>query len=424
MDGSNQQAGASGSGTWLLISYVWPEPQSSAAGLRDLNLIEGLRQAGNRVVVASAADNPRGREFCAGLEARGAGAAGEMIRCLPIRLNDSSFDAELAELAVTGVIYDRFVTEEQYGWRVRQALPSALQILDTQDLHFLRALREKTLGQGEFDPTLIIRELSSIHRVDLTWLISPFEKDLLESQYGVSAERLGLSRFAYPKRRSASGEFAARGDFCFVGNFRHSPNLDAFRWLRESLWPAIRSRLPHARLRIWGAYPTQEVMQAHAPARGFEVRGVAESLDEVFGTARVSLAPLRFGAGIKGKISDSWSHGVPVVSTPVGFEGMCDSLPVRGAGSSVEELADAAVLLHEDESAWQAAREWGRLQLQKFFSEEVFARELLDGITRARRNHAGRDRDWIRRMLTHHSLETPRFFGKWIELKESLQERK
>lgn len=328
MDGSNQQAGASGSGTWLLISYVWPEPQSSAAGLRDLNLIEGLRQAGSRVVVASAADNPRGREFCAGLEARG------VICCLPIRLNDSSFQDQLAELAshgvIEGVIYDRFVTEEQYGWRVREALPSALQILDTQDLHFLRAWREKSIAQAEFDPTLIIRELSSIHRVDLTWLISPFEKQLLESEYGVSGERLGLSRFAYPHRPRAPGGFAARGDFCFIGNFRHAPNLDAFRWLRESLWPAIRSRLPQARLRIWGAYPTQEVMQAHAPARGFEVRGVAETLDEVFGSARVSLAPLRFGAGIKGKISDSWSHGVPVVSTPVGFEGMCEALPVWG----------------------------------------------------------------------------------------------
>jgi len=408
---------------WLLISTVWPEPQSSAAGLRDLNLIEGLGQAGFEVILASAADNPKGYEFCCALESQK-----PYLKCLGIRLNHSSFDEELKKIAPHAVIYDRLVMEEQYGPRVRAVCPDALQILDTQDLHFLRLSREQgsrsgaSALPGTWDESLVIRELSSIHRVDLTWVLSSFEKKLLESHFGVQPQRLALSRFAYPKQRPASFErgFEERRGFSFVGNYRHAPNLDAFRYLRDELWAQIRARLPRAEIELWGAYPTQEVFEAHDPRRGFLVRGVADTMDQVLGSARVSLAPVRFGAGIKGKISDSWHFGVPVVSTPLGFEGMVQdgSLP-GGERLSAEGLAEYAVRLDQDPAAWSEARDWGLRQLAQSFSQRKFESELSGGIEQARENFYKRDQDWIRRCFTHHSLETPRFFGKWLELKES-----
>ncbi len=407
---------------WLLISTVWPEPQSSAAGLRDLNLVQGLVRLGFDVVLASAADNPKGLEFCRGLERRGE------VRILSIRLNHSSFDDSLRELVqagLCGVIYDRFLMEEQYGPRVREHCPQALQVVDTQDLHFLRNARKRDpkLWEEGMEETEVVRELSSLHRVDLAWLVSPFEKELLESRFSVASRRLSVSRFAYPKRPETFRGFSDRVGFSFIGNFRHPPNLDAFRWLRREIWPEVRRLLPGARIDLWGAYPPQEVSEAHDPKQGFFVRGCAPDLEAVFSSSRVSLAPLRFGAGIKGKISDSWHYGVPVVATSIGFEGMTEGEGAAGglSGEGTLEFAQAAVSLHEDQALWERLRSQGLELIERFFSEQVFLDQLQQGLSQARQNFLERDNDWVRRMLTHHSLETPRFFGKWLELKESIR---
>ena len=198
-----------------MISYVWPEPQSSAAGLRDLNLIEGLRQAGHEVIIASAAQNEPGRILCEQWAREKPG-----VSVHPILLNDSSFDLWIARLRPELVVLDRFVTEEQFGWRVRESSPESLLVLDTQDLHFLRASREaalrKSLREGswsrvdsgiprEWDADLVCRELASIHRVDLTWLVSGDERRILEQEFAVDGRRLAVSRFAYPTRARAWG---------------------------------------------------------------------------------------------------------------------------------------------------------------------------------------------------------------------------
>ena len=404
-----------------MISYVWPEPNSSAAGLRDLNLIDALGQAGFEVVVASAAENSKGRDFCRELERQG------RVRLQPIVLNDSSFDQWIAALAPVGVIYDRLMIEEQYGWRVRSACPQAVQILDTIDLHFLRGSREQAYKKGrslEWDEDLVVRELSAIHRVDLAWLVSDFEKKLLENEFGVEALRLAISRFAYPKRSSAHDRrergYEERSGFMFIGNFRHLPNLEAYRWLRREIWPGIRKRLPHAELRVFGAYPSQEVMEGHRPDLGFLVMGEAVELEDAFGVARVALAPLPFGAGIKGKISDAWWFGLPVATTPLGAEGMFHD-PSSGWGGLVSNDSDAfieaAVRLHEDSKLWVECSDVGRAILSREFSPEAFESGVRAGLEQAKANFSRRGGDWMRRMLTHHSLETPRYLSKWIEAK-------
>lgn len=385
-------------------------------------MIDALGQAGFEVVVASAAENSKGREFCRELERQG------RVRVQPIVLNDSTFDQWVRELAPVGVIYDRLMIEEQYGWRVRAACPDAIQILDTIDLHFLRGSREQAYKKGgslEWDQDLVVRELSAIHRVDLAWLVSDFEKRLLETEFRVDPSRLALSRFAYPKRPAAPlASFEGRAGFMFIGNFRHLPNLEAYRWLRREIWPAIRKRLPRAELRVFGAYPTQEVMEGHRPNEGFFVMGEAVELADAFGVARVALAPLPFGAGIKGKISDAWWFGLPVATTPLGAEGMFHQASSRWGGLVATDAAsfvDAAVRLHEDRGLWVESSAEGARILGAEFSGEAFSAGVSAGLEQARRNFAIRDGDWLRRMLTHHSLETPRYFGRWIEAKEKTQ---
>jgi hypothetical protein len=415
----------------VLIAYVWPEPQSSAAGLRNRNLIEALGRFGYEVVIASAAQNEPGRVSCERWSHEWKG-----VTVRPIQLNHSSFDQWISEEKPDLVVFDRFVVEEQFGWRVREFAPQATCILDTSDLHFLRVSREKgfkspmsgaTLaGRAagiHWDVDLACRELASIHRVDLAWLVSGVEHELLIREFGVDPSRVAVSRFAYPDPAEAPGAmngFLQRSGFCLLGNFRHAPNLDAFRWMRAEVWPRIRAQLPAVELHVYGAYPTKEVMEAHSPRSGFLVHGRAESLTEVFAPRRVSLAPLRFGAGIKGKISDSWWHGVPVVSTSIGSEGMSDGGTWGGRiGNSTEDFVQACVELHESKAQWEQAREGGVRVLRAMFSVESFDRDFEAGLNQAEAGRRRRESDWIRRMMLHSTQDSYRYFGKWLELKQA-----
>jgi hypothetical protein len=420
----------------VLISYVWPEPQSSAAGLRNFNVIDALLRLGFEVVIASAAQNEPGRLACQ----RWAGEQAK-LEVRPIQLNDSSFDAWIGALRPDLVIFDRFMIEEQFGWRVRQSSPESICILDTVDLHFVRFSRERDLkrslrdeswssvgwGAGlDWDRELSSRELASIHRVDLTWLVSDFERELLVRDFGLDSRRVAVSRFAYPEPAWAGNRtepleagFSSRSGFCLIGNFRHAPNLDAFRWMRTEVWPRIRAALPRAELHVYGAYPPKEVMEAHSVRSGFLVHGPAQDLKQVFSGRRVSLAPLRFGAGIKGKISDSWWHGVPVASTSIGFEGMSDGAGWGGrVADTVESFALACVELHENEAEWKAACSSGFRILGTLFSGAVFDRDLEAGLSQAESGRAARGTDWVRQMMCHATLDSYRYFGKWLELKQ------
>lgn len=416
--------------TCLLISYVWPEPQSSAAGLRDVHLIDALRQVGYEVCVASAANNEIGRSFCE-----------KHYSVRPILLNDDSFDRWLGETQPDLVIFDRFVVEEQFGWRVRSSSPRSVCILDTQDLHFLRLSREKRFREYQsskiwsrvdsspfldsWDDDLVCRELSSIYRVDLAWVLSSVEKNLLIEKFGIDSDRIGLSRFAYPELGSARlsdehlfREFQTRRGFAMVGNFRHAPNLDAFRWLRQTLWPEVRRVLPAAEVHLYGAYPPKEVMEAHAPGFGFFVHGPAADLKQVFLGRRVSLAPLRFGAGIKGKITDSWWHGIPVVSSSLGAEGMGERDYWGGLiADEAQTFVQACLRLHEDFESWKASLLRGREILQRDFSTSRFLSDLKESLERAYAAHEHRNADWVRQILNHSTVHSYRYFGKWIEEK-------
>ena len=177
------------------------------------------------------------------------------------------------------------------------------------------------------DPS-VARELAAVHRCDLTLVCSPVETRLMRDRFGVRASwetRPGFvllrEFFRGEKNREKNRVRVARG-FTTIGTFYHPPNVDAVRWLAAEVWPKIRESLPDATMRVYGAYPTEAVKQLHRPKEGpgARVRGVRGGGDGR--VLRVLLAPLRFGAGIKGKIVDAWMHGLPVVTTPIGAEGM------------------------------------------------------------------------------------------------------
>ena len=178
--------------------------------------------------------------------------------------------------------------------------------------------------------------------------------------------------------------FAERAGVVFVGGFAHRPNIDAVMFLVKDIWPIVRQRLPNSELRVIGSNMTPEVKALDNPATGVKIVGFVESLDEALDAARLSVAPLRFGAGIKGKVVSSLLHGLPCVLSKVASEGMglVDGEQVL-EGETAEEIATAIVRLHEDSQLWQRIADAGFLAAATEYSVESVATKfsaLLDSI--------------------------------------------
>ncbi|NNJ89423.1 MAG: glycosyltransferase, partial [Eudoraea sp.] len=239
----------------LIIGLIWPEPNATAAGLRTLQIIQFFKEQGYHITFGSAsAKTP----FSTSTEELG-------IDAVPITLNHDSFDEFLIELKPQIVVFDRFLTEEHFGWRVAEKLPHTIRIIDTQDLHSLRKGREKAFREGiAFTSNYWLRqevtkrELASIFRSDLSLIISNFEVDWLQKHTPVDPYLLCYLPFILKDKEEDSmdmeNSFEERSDFVFLGNGKHAPNIDAIEYLKRSIWPLILKKLPQARLHIYGAY--------------------------------------------------------------------------------------------------------------------------------------------------------------------------
>lgn len=413
----------------LFIGTVWPEPTSSAAGLRSLDLVRACRRAGWEVVFAAPSKE---NAFSEALVSQG-------IPCHTVQANDPAFDALIAGLKPDFTIFDRFMTEEQFGWRVRAHAPECVRVLDTIDLHLLRRARARELENRPGDAAALedvfdskielrtedaLREIASIYRSDLTLVISSFEMGLLAARFGVPAELLLHVPFSYAPRAAAPG-FGERSNFAMIGNFRHPPNADAVLWLKNGIWPLIRAEmsragLPAAEVHVYGAYPSKRMMDLTDAGSGFHVRGPARDQYETLARYRVNLAPLRFGAGLKGKISDGWWSGAPAVTTPIGAEGM--TLPDGRFGGEVERtpeaLARAAIRLYQSAREWEAAVAAGHETLDKVFGYESNADAFIARLARAHAEREnGRAANFVGAMLSHHLHQSTTYFSRWIELK-------
>ncbi|MGZ3653821.1 MAG: glycosyltransferase family 4 protein [Bdellovibrionota bacterium] len=384
----------------LFFVYVWPEPRSSAAGVRTRELITILQRNGWRVSAVSPSGISAHRDE---LEALGV----QTISCDP---NDSAItDSALGALSPDLVIYDRFVMEEQFGWRTRALWPRAFHVVDTQDLHSLRRARERTGALRPSEEEMgedLLRELASLHRAGAALVVSDYEEKLL-LDLGFPASRLLCLPFSAAADRQAPG-FDQRQGFCFLGNFRHAPNLDSVRWLLTEHWPLIRSRLPTAELNLYGAYPPAEI-SAHKGKNGVFARGPVLDHRAALRTHRVLLAPLRFGAGIKGKVLEAWGTGTPVVGSSLTFEGMGEA---GITADSPDDFAQRAVELHESEPRWKTERETSTNNLRARFSPALVEKLFLEFLS-----SAPREVDLVGRMLRHHGTNASKYFSRWIEAK-------
>jgi glycosyltransferase involved in cell wall biosynthesis len=355
--------------------------------------------------------------------------SGYPVNTLKIELNDTGFDSQLLEINPSIVLFDRFMTEEKYGWRVAEQCPEAMRILDTEDLHCLRKARQTALKRQEDIRDLLLqsdvskREIASIYRCDLSLIISTYEMELLQSMFNIDPALLHyvpLMPDALSKQEiTAWPEYTERTHFVSIGNFLHEPNTDAVLYLKEKLWPMIRKELPDAELHIYGAYANEKIKHLHQEKQGFLLKGRAKDSGEVIRSARVLLAPLRFGAGIKGKLLEAMQCGTPSVTTSIGAEGMFDGSAWSGyIADDPPAFVSSAVKLYTSAKEWKTAREQGLAILHDFYDTKKHSAALLERLLHTQRHlNLLRTSNFIGAMLLHHSMASTRYMSRWIELK-------
>ncbi|NAS31477.1 glycosyltransferase [Flavobacteriaceae bacterium R38] len=403
----------------LIIGYVWPEPASSAAGKRMMELITLFQEQDWKITFATPATRS---DFMVDLKAIN-------VDEVAIELNNSDFDVFIADLKPDIVLFDRFMMEEQFGWRVAKHCPDALRILDTEDLHCLRKARHNALKEKRaFDETDLFndtskREIASIFRSDLSLIISKNELELLTKFFKVPSTLIYYLPFLIDSLKKTDKKnwlgFHKRQHFITIGNFLHEPNQDAVLYLKTTIWPLIKKELPKAEMHVYGAYVSSKTMQLHNPKEDFYIKGRAESVDEVMRTARVCLAPLRFGAGLKGKFTDAMKNGTPSITTAIGAEGMHGELPWGGfIADEVNDIVRKAVKLYTSESDWLIAQQNGFEIINQYYNKEILGNELVIHLKTLQKNiEKHRLHNFTGAMLMHHTMNSTKFMSKWIEEK-------
>ncbi len=357
----------------LIIDALTPQPDRDSGSLRLVNLMRVLIDEGVHVVFLPAnrsADGHYTEELQQlGVECWHAPHAARAPGWL--REHGTRFDA---------VLVCRHYVAREFLPLLRRYAPQARILFDTIDLHYLRERRAAELSGDARGLRAALRtrqlELELIAAADTTLVVSSVEADLLREDAPGAEVRI-LSNLHQVAGRGPG--FMQRRDLLFVGGFRHPPNVDAVLWFVREVFPLIREAQPDLRFHcIGGDVPTR--IQALGDEAGVEIHGHVPDLQPWLDGCRVSVAPLRYGAGVKGKVNQAMAHGLPVVATSPAVEGMhvhdgVDVLVSDGARG----FADAVLRLHADVGLWEQVASNGLDSVAKHFSLDA-ARQTVRGL--------------------------------------------
>jgi glycosyltransferase involved in cell wall biosynthesis len=259
---------------------------------------------------------------------------------------------------------------------VKTHAPQALLWFDTVDLHYLREERMAQLEGsevlGEMAATTKRQEFQVMQNSDVTLVVSPVEKNLLAQELPNVNVQI-LSNIHEPVEHTQA--LNQRQHLLFVGGFQHLPNVDAVQWFVQEVWPIVQAAAPEIRVRIVGSQMPAKLKNLDVP--GVEMLGFVQDLDHLLSTSRISIAPLRFGAGVKGKINQAMAHGLPVVATSMAVEGMnlMHEEHVLVADTP-EDFARELLRLYSDEALWNALVINGKDNIRSTFSRDVAKQTL------------------------------------------------
>ena len=358
----------------LVIDHRLPTPDQDSGSLRMSHMLDILRELGCTLTLIPADHLPI-QPYCGDLQ-----RAGIEVVVRPWVASPLEFIAEQGH-RFDGAIVCRCDVADDYMDAVSAALPGKPVVFDTVDLQFLRERRRAELeGSSEraaMAEEVRARELAIARRADTVLVVSDFEAELLRAEAPEAKVRLVSNIHHVPG--SARG-FFGRKDLFFVGGFEHQPNVDAVRWLVEEILPLVRRELPGVHTYIIGSKPTAEVRALASDS--VTIKGFVPDLTPFLGGCRLSLAPLRYGAGVKGKVNQSLAHGVPCVMTPIAAEGMGlrhgrDAM----VGETAEEFAAAVVKIYRSPWLWRRLSGNGVRNTRRRFSLDIARRALAEVLT-------------------------------------------
>ena len=274
------------------------------------------------------------------------------------------------------IVFCRHYIACQYTTVVKKHAPQAQIWFDTVDLHYLREERLAELQQSAKLASIATdtkrQEIGVMEQSDLTFVVSPVEQEILKQATPTS--RVEILSLIHEPIADTPG-FKQRNGLLFVGGFQHPPNIDAVQWFIGEVWPILLTKLPEVTLKVVGSKMPDSMGALAQP--GVEILGFVPDMDPLLLSSRISIAPLRYGAGVKGKINQAMSYGLPVVATPVAVEGMYlqhgENVLVA---ETAAEYADAIALLYTKEALWSTLAAGGKNNIRQTFSREV-ARSTL-----------------------------------------------
>lgn len=358
----------------LIIDAYTPTPDRDSGSLRLVNLMRLLREDGCAVAFFPA-------------DGHNAGAYTQALQQLGVEAWHAPWLGSMPQWFVAhGRRFDVVIACRHYVADgvlplARRLARQAKFVFDTVDLHHLREMRAAELDGDEAKRRAAertrARELELVRRADATWVVSATEKKLLARE----APEARVDIVSNVHAIVGSGQpFDARCDLLFVGGFRHPPNVDAVTWLADEIFPRVRSALPQVRLHLIGDDAPERV-RALASRDGIEVHGYVPELAPWMEGARIALAPLRYGAGVKGKLNLSMAHGQPAVATRCAVEAMHleDGRDVLIADGP-EDFAAAVVRLYSDRALWERLSANGLDNVRRHFSFEAARAALRNAL--------------------------------------------
>jgi GT2 family glycosyltransferase len=353
----------------LVIDHHLPMLDRDSGSLRMFQILKLLYQLGHRVtfIPDNLADIP---PYTGELQKRGI----KVVHHPYIKKVRDYLIAHGSEFDV--VILSRCQFARKHVADVRSYAPQSRIIFDTVDLHFLREESQARLTgdpeAGRKSQETKQQEYDLIDQSDETWVVSSTEQQLLQKEWPGKSIQLVSNIVNVP---GSGTPFALRRDWLFIGGFQHPPNIDAVFFFLKEIYPLVSGRLGDAKFYIIGAKAPPEIV-ALASER-IIVAGLQRDAGPFFDRVRLSVAPLRFGAGVKGKINQSMAFGVPVVATSLAVEGteLRDREDVLVADEP-EDFAQALIELYESEELWKRLSENGIRKTRALYSPEAARTKL------------------------------------------------
>ncbi|NEX19350.1 glycosyltransferase [Thiorhodococcus mannitoliphagus] len=357
----------------FIVDNYMVTPDRESGSLRMLNLFRILQCMGYKVTFA-AANLEAPQPYVANLQRIGVEVLYRpYVRSIPRYLSARGGDYDLVMLSRADAAAQVIAAAQRHCSRARI-------VFDTVDLHFLREQRLAEL-KGDRATRVVAevrkrQELDLMRQADITLVVSEAERDLLTREASDVTVRVvsnihQIFGSARPMRE--------RRDLLFIGAFAHPPNRDAVLFLCHEVMPLIRARQTGIKLRVIGADPPSEIL--NCAAEDIAILGYVPEVAPHFADCRLSVAPLRYGAGVKGKINQSLAHGLPVVATPIAVEGMhlVDGESALIADSA-QDFATAVLRLYEDEPLWQRLSDGGLRVMEAHFSFAAAERALREAL--------------------------------------------